>query len=107
MVSPQGSDSCLFLFLTDYLPFKQSSHGFPGLPHQVEGNYDPETIEEDEVNPEMKEVVCGQSFTTRQPLRAKCHPTYKTTYNVHVHIARPTISQTNNSLINKTTLTAY
>lgn len=58
-VCPVSRNSCLLLFLADNLPVKHGPQRFPRLPHQVKGDNHPETVEEHQVNPEMKEVVCA------------------------------------------------
>lgn len=46
----------------------------PWLNKQQNRNDNPDSIEKDEVNPQVKEVVSLKILATCQPLWAKCHP---------------------------------
>ena len=46
----------------------------PGLPQHVDRQDDPESVEEDQVDPEIQEVVRRQVLTSCQPFWTKCHP---------------------------------
>ena len=69
-------DRCLFHYVyDDLLIAKVQSQIPPRLPQHVDWKHNPETVEENQVDPEIQEVVCCQVLTSCQPLRTEGHPT--------------------------------
>ena len=56
----------------------------PRLIHQCDGDYNPDTIAEHQINPQIEPVVSRQILASCQPLWSKCHPTYNTSHNTFI-----------------------
>ena len=54
--------------------FPCGGHVLPWLYKQQDWYDDPDSIEKDQINPQVQEVTCLQIFASSQPFWTECHP---------------------------------